>query len=128
MIWRKGIDPTKDIYRLTCDFPPEEKSGVASQIRRTAASVPSNIAEGQARKSTSEFKQFLSAALGSLAELETQLTIGTELGYGTTEGTEAAMQQVYELQKMIHCLQAKLGTSQKSHAPGQHLENTNGKQ
>jgi four helix bundle protein len=66
---------------LTKEFPKEEQYCLANQIRRAAVSIPSNIAEGAARKSSKEFSQFLSVALGSAAELETQLMIGERLGY-----------------------------------------------
>ena len=70
-----------EIYRLTKDFPKEEVFGLASQLRRAAVTVPSNIAEGAARAGRKEFVQFLSVARGSLAEIETQLLIAEQLGY-----------------------------------------------
>ena len=70
-----------DVYSLTSEFPKEEIYGLTSQIRRSAVSIPSNIAEGAARGSRKEFSQFLYVALGSLAELETQLLIAQDLGY-----------------------------------------------
>lgn len=74
-IWQKGMSLVKDIYRATEMFPASEKYGLAAQLRRAAVSVPSNIAEGQARSGTGEFLQFLSHASGSLAELETQMLL-----------------------------------------------------
>ena len=71
---------TKEIYKLSADFPREEKYGLTSQIRRAAVSIPSNISEGTSRKSRKEFSHFLDIALGSSYELETQLTIAQELG------------------------------------------------
>jgi four helix bundle protein len=71
----------KKIYATTSDFPKEEVYGLTSQIRRNAISIPSNIAEGSARNDTKEFIQFLYIALGSVAELETQLIISKDLGY-----------------------------------------------
>jgi len=70
-----------NIYQLTSEFPQAEKYGLASQIQRAAVSVPSNIAEGAARKGSKEFVQFLYVALGSLAEVETQVEIAHKLGY-----------------------------------------------
>jgi len=75
LVWQKGMALAKLVYRLTVRFPREEKFGLTSQIRRASVSVPSNIAEGQARQSTKEFLQFLSHAEGSLAELETQVLL-----------------------------------------------------
>jgi four helix bundle protein len=80
LVWQKGIELVKETYKLTKSFPNDEKFGSVSQMRRAAVSIPSNIAEGQARHTTKEFIQFLSHAEGSLAELETQVIVSTELG------------------------------------------------
>ncbi|MBX0312316.1 MAG: four helix bundle protein [Sulfurihydrogenibium sp.] len=80
-VWKNGIELVKKIYAVTSDFPKEEIYGLTSQIRRSVVSIPSNIAEGSARNGTREFIQFLYIALGSVAELETQLIISKELGY-----------------------------------------------
>ncbi len=80
-IWKRGIELVKTIYDISASFPHSEIYGLTSQIRRAAISIPSNIAEGQIRRHRSEFKQFLHISLGSLAELETQLIISSELGY-----------------------------------------------
>ena len=69
----------KEIYKLTVDFPTEEKYGLISQLRRAAVSVPSNIAEGYARKNTKELIQFLYHSLGSAVEIETQLELSLSL-------------------------------------------------
>ena len=75
IVWKKGMELTKAVYALTQHFPSDERFGLTSQLRRAAVSVPSNIAEGQARRSSAEFRQFISVSLGSLAELETQLIL-----------------------------------------------------
>jgi four helix bundle protein len=80
-VWKNGVYLVKIIYVATSDFPKEEMYGLTSQIRRSAVSIPSNIAEGSAKNSTREFIQFLYVALGSTAELETQLLISKDLGY-----------------------------------------------
>ena len=80
-VWKLGVEISLEVYRLTKDFPKDELYGLTSQIRRAAVSVPSNIAEGHARKSQKDFARFLNIAKGSLAELETQLIIASELGY-----------------------------------------------
>src|ERR1700685_2457541 len=85
LVWQKGIALAKMIYKLTAEFPSEEKFGLISQMRRASVSVPSNIAEGQARHTTGEFVLFISHAEGSLAELDTQLTLATELNFLSSE-------------------------------------------
>ena len=84
-VWNLAIGLVKDVYKLTKDYPEEELYGLTAQIRRSAISIPSNIAEGAARNSKKEFAQFLYIALGSAAELETQLIIAQELGYGSSQ-------------------------------------------
>src|ERR1700681_378123 len=81
VVWQKGIALAKLIYTLTARFPGEEKFGLVSQMRRAAVSIPSNIAEGQARHTTGEFIQFISHAEGSVAELNTQLILAAELDF-----------------------------------------------
>jgi four helix bundle protein len=81
LVWQKGILLVKLIYKLTRGFPEDEKFGLSSQMRRAAVSVPSNIAEGQARHTTGEFIQFISNAEGSLAEVDTQVVLAVELHY-----------------------------------------------
>ncbi|MDP9263604.1 MAG: four helix bundle protein [Acidobacteriota bacterium] len=89
VVWQKAIELVLEVYRATQDFPKEEMYGLTSQLRRAAVSVPSNIAEGQGRSSTGEFKQFLGHAKGSLFELQTQAVIAQKLGY--LKGNAAAM-------------------------------------
>lgn len=79
--WKEAVELTVDIYALTSSFPKDELYGLTSQIRRAAVSVPSNIAEGSARKGAAETIQFLYMAVGSLAELDTQIEISRRLGY-----------------------------------------------
>ena len=81
LVWQKGSELAKLIYQITSLFPPEEKFGLVSQMRRAAISIPSNIAEGQARHTTREFIQFISHAEGSVAELNTQLILANELHF-----------------------------------------------
>jgi four helix bundle protein len=78
-VWKLSIELVKEIYRITEKFPPSESYGLTNQIRRAAVSIPSNIAEGQERNSAKEFRQFLAIALGSVAEIETQLIIAKEI-------------------------------------------------
>jgi four helix bundle protein len=81
VVWKKSMVLVLDVYRSTQAFPKTETYGLVSQLRRAAVSVPSNIAEGQGRLSTGEFRQFLGNARGSLMEVETQILIAQELGY-----------------------------------------------
>ena len=79
--WQKSMDLVEEIYRITKDFPREEQFGLTNQIRRSATSVPANIAEGQGRLHRAEFLRLLSVARGSLTETETHLQIAVRLGY-----------------------------------------------
>src|SRR2546423_10221111 len=98
----------KQIYLMTRQFPRDEKFGLTSQMRRAAVSIPSNIAEGQARRSTGEFIQFISNAEGSVAELETQLEIASELGYCTSAQKESVMGWRKKVRKMLNALRRRL--------------------
>ena len=108
VVWQKGIALTKLLYELTGRFPTEEKFGLVSQIRRAAVSVPSNIAEGQARHTTGEFIQFISHAEGSVAELDTQLIIAVELGFARADAAAPAFAVIDELRRMLNGLRRKL--------------------
>lgn len=110
IVWRRAMELVELVYQPTKQFPREELYGLTSQIRRAAVSIPSNIAEGQARKSTAEFRNFLSIAQGSRAELETQLLIAVRLKYLTQEQTEPCMAWLDEISRMLNALQAKLAT------------------
>ncbi|MBI4463731.1 MAG: four helix bundle protein [Acidobacteria bacterium] len=108
LVWQKGIALVKQLYELTHSVPIEEKYGLASQMRRAAVSVPSNIAEGQARHTTGEFVQFLSHAEGPIAELDTQLVLAIELGYCKDGEAESILQLISQLRKMLNALRRKL--------------------
>ena len=92
------------IYRMTREFPREEIYGLTSQIRRSAVSVPSNIAEGQGRLNSGEFRQFLGIARGSVCELQTQLEIARALGMGNPLLIDEAEGLSHEVGKMIFAL------------------------
>ena len=91
IVWQEGVSLALAVYRLTSAFPNEERFGLISQMRRCAVSVPSNIAEGHARLSTREYLRYVSIALGSLAELETQLHLSRELGYARRESVDVVL-------------------------------------
>jgi len=98
----------KQTYFLTRQFPNDERFGLISQMRRAAVSIPSNIAEGQARHSTGEFIQFISNAEGSVAELETQLEIAVDLGYCTPSQKEFVLALAEDIRKMLNGLRRRL--------------------
>ena len=115
-VWRKAVDLVVAIYRTTALFPQEERYGLVSQIRRAAVSVPSNIAEGQGRKSSGEFRRFLYTALGSLMELETQLIIADRLGYLRDGVCEEFPCRTGELGRMLNGLIRSLPAAHKTAA------------
>lgn len=100
-VWQESIEFVTKIYSITHQFPKEEIYGLTSQIRRAAVSVPSNIAEGAARKSKTEFKQFLYISLGSLSEVETQLIISKNLEYIDKTTYDNLNHKVISIRKMI---------------------------
>ena len=108
--WQKAMDLVVDVYDATQDFPRSEQFGLTSQMRRSAVSVPCNIAEGQARDSTKEFAHFLSVSYGSLAELETQLLISERLGFLDHEQTHHRLDECAEVGRIINGLRRALPT------------------
>ena len=99
-----------NIYRCTQAFPKIETYGLTSQLRRAAVSVPSNIAEGQARLSTGEFKQFLGNARGSLMEVETQILIARDLGYLDQNQSDCLINDTSEVGRILNGLLASLSS------------------
>ena len=108
VVWQKGMDLAKEIHLLTKHLPADEKFGLVSQMRRAAVSIPSNIAEGQARHTTGEFIQFISHAEGSVAELDTQLTLCQNLKLLTSTNSSLAANLLEELRRMLNGLRRKL--------------------
>jgi four helix bundle protein len=98
-VWKKSMEMVANIYRLTRQFPSDEQYGLSSQIRRSAISIPSNIAEGAARNSDKEFKQFLYISLGSAAEVETQLIIAEKLGF--LDSADIFQNDISDIRKML---------------------------
>ena len=107
-VWQCGMDLVEDVYRLTRGFPKEELYGLTNQLRRAAVSVPSNIAEGQARAHTKEFLHFLSTARGSVAEVQTQLELAGRLKYLSGEQVEHAIERADVLARQLHALRNSL--------------------
>jgi four helix bundle protein len=106
--WQKSIEPVLEIYRTTQDFPKAETYGLVSQLRRAAVSAPSNVAEGHARLSTGEFKQFLGHARGSLVEIETQVLISQRLGYINSGQSSDLLNRATEIGKVLNGLLSSL--------------------
>lgn len=103
-VWQKSIVFVTDIYNQTNNFPKEEMYGLVSQLRRSAVSVPSNIAEGSARQSNKEYIQFLYIALGSLVELDTQLIIAENIKFISNETLSDLQIKMEEIGKMLNGL------------------------
>jgi four helix bundle protein len=112
IVWQKAMDFVAEVYRVTRSFPKEELYGVTSQVRRAAVSIPSNIAEGQGRQTTGEFRQFLGHARGSLLETETQVLLSERLKYLDHKTTENLLQQAAEVGRILNGL---IGSLQGSH-------------
>ena len=110
-VWQAAMCLAEEVYRLSGRFPKHEIYGLASQLQRSAVSLPSNIAEGHGRNSRKEFNHFLGIALGSLAELETQLILAQHLNYLTEEEISKALQNADEIGKMLKGLQKSLNTN-----------------
>ena len=108
VVWQKAMDVGVEIYRLTETFPGKEQYGLASQMRRSAVSIPSNIAEGRRRQTDADYRHFLSMAFGSGAELETQVEISKRVGYTKdAKYIEALLTEVMKmLNKMIDNLRS----------------------
>jgi len=104
VVWQKGKNFAAQIYRATEVFPRAERFGLTSQIRRSATSVPANIAEGWGRGSTGEYVQFLLIARGSLMEMETHLIIAADLAYLKPEELESFQRQIEGIGQMLNRL------------------------
>ena len=108
IVWQKAMEMVTEIYKATRSFPKEEIYGLTSQIRRSAVSIPSNIAEGQGRNTKGEFLQFLGIAKGSLCEIETQILIAKNLEYLST--TDAMEERINEVGRLLNGLINSLKT------------------
>ena len=103
-VWQAGMDIAEACYVLTQDFPKSEVYGISTQIRRSAVSIPANIAEGYGRDSTGSFVAFLRVSQGSLKELETHMLLCVRLGLGEPESLENLLARCDELGKMLRAL------------------------
>lgn len=108
LFWKKAIELTKQIYIICENLPNDEKFGLISQMKRSSISIPSNISEGSGRDSPKEFSYFLSIALGSAFELQTQLILTQELGLLPNDKVSPIITNLTEIQKMIYTFKNKI--------------------
>jgi four helix bundle protein len=101
LVWQKSMSLVTDCYRLTECFPDRERYGLSSQLQRAAVSIPANIAEGNARRSTGAYINHLSIGTGSLAELETHLLIAANLGYIRATDCDPVLSKIEEVRRML---------------------------
>lgn len=107
-VWNKAVELATYVYQMTEKFPEAEKYGLMSQMRRSAVSISSNIAEGAGRESKKEFNQFLNISTGSCYELETQLTISQNLNFLNEAEYKDIKEKLVEIQKMLYALKQSL--------------------
>ena len=107
-VWQRSMDLVESIYRLTASLPASEQFGLIAQMRRSAVSVPSNIAEGYGRQATGEYRHHLLICRGSLLELETQLLLCRRLNYVQKDEADAVLNEIAEISKMFGSLISKL--------------------
>lgn len=108
IVWQKAMDLVELIYAHSKSFPREEVYGLTSQLRRAAVSIPSNIAEGQGRRTTADFVRHLSISYGSLLELETQTLIATRLKYFRAGGDQNILKMAGEVGRLLNGLMSSL--------------------
>jgi len=110
IVWQKSMCLVTEIYKATKSFPEEEKYGLTSQIRRSAVSVPSNIAEGYGRNSTNDYLRFLQISISSLYEMQTQIEIAYNLKYLSTDKFQHPYDSSREIERMLSSLIRKIKT------------------
>lgn len=108
IVWQKSRLLVKEIYKITKNFPEDEKFGLTSQVRRAAISIVSNIAEGHSRNSTKDYIRFVSMAIGSISEVEAQLIVASDLKFIEYKSNEHIFALINEIQKMLHSLRNSL--------------------
>jgi four helix bundle protein len=108
LVWQRSMDLVEAIYRITANLPASEQFGLTSQMRRSAVSIPSNVAEGYGRQATGEYRHHLSFSRGSLLELETQAMLCVRLKYLTEDELEPVLREIAEISKMFGSLISKL--------------------
>jgi four helix bundle protein len=110
LVWQQAMDLVADIYAATRSSPSEERFGLTSQVRRSATSIPSNIAEGYGRENRGSYLQFLRIAQGSLKELETQLLIAARVGLADRSSIAPLLERTESVGKLLRLLLRKLAT------------------
>jgi len=100
-VWQRSYQLCLKIYKVTTIFPKEERYGLTSQIRRSAVSIPSNIAEGYGRKTTADYIRYLYIAYGSVCELETQILLSMDLGYIDSAVIEKIKDEIQQIERML---------------------------
>ena len=108
VVWQRAVEMSLAVYKLTSGFPSSERFGLTDQLRRASVSVASNIAEGNGRSTTGEYRQFLGHARGSVCEVQTQLVISSGLNYGSSSKREAAETLCGEVSRMLNALMSTL--------------------
>ncbi|WP_353541800.1 four helix bundle protein [Deinococcus xinjiangensis] len=101
LVWQKAHELTLEVYRVSRAFPAEEKFGLTGQLRRSAASVPTNLAEGSGRRSRAEYAHFVGVACGSALETEYHLLLASDLGYLTPDAYQPLDERVQEIKRML---------------------------
>jgi four helix bundle protein len=107
-VWQRSHALALDLYRITTSFPKDERFGLVSQLRRAAASVPTNIAEDAKRQGRKDYARFLNIAEGSLAEIEYLVLLSRDLNYIPSESAEVAIAEVGEIGRMLHGLRTRV--------------------
>jgi four helix bundle protein len=107
-VWQRSHQLVLSLYRLTASFPSNERYGLTSQVRRSAASVPTNIAEGAKRQGQQDFSRFLNIAEGSLSETEYLVVLSSDLGYLPSTEAEHLLREISEIARMLHSLRIRI--------------------
>jgi len=107
-IWQKSKALCLEVYKVTKEFPSDERFGLTNQIRRCSVSIPSNIAEGCGRNTEKQLVNFLNISMGSLTELDTQIIISSEIGYINEDKSNELLREINELEKMINVFRIKI--------------------
>jgi four helix bundle protein len=107
-VWQRSHALTLEVYRVTSSFPSTERFGLISQLRRAAASVPTNIAEGSKRESNQEYARFLNIAEGSLAETEYLVMLSRDLGFLVRDSAVQLLKEITEIARMLNALKKKV--------------------
>ena len=103
-VWQKSYELCLEIYRITANFPHEERYGLTSQIRRSAVSIPSNIAQGYGRKTTVDYIRMLYISYSSVCELETQILLAKDLGFIEKDELSTVKTNIAEIERMLKAL------------------------